>query len=290
MAQKARDSRLEKRSNRLKLKLGERHFKILDTGVALCYRRTSESYGTWSVRLVLANGRYRLEALGTADDHIEANGQTVLSFGEAQAKALARHKQLQRDGGIVKGPFTVGQAVEHYVEWFRVHRRAVATTEANIKAHILPKWKDLEVAELTSKQIKAWHSALANKPARKRTKLGASLAYREAPKDDDAKRSRKSTANRILTILKAILNKAYEDELVATSEAWKKVKPFEDVDEPIVRFLNTDEGKRLLNACAPDLRVLVKAALYTGSRYSELTGATVADYSPDNQWHMPPLA
>ena len=283
MTQKARDSSLQKRSNRLNLKLGERHFKILDTGVALCYRRTAESYGTWSVRLVLVDGRYRLEALGTADDHVEANGQTVLSFGEAQAKALARHKQLQRDGGIVKGPFTVGQAAEHYLEWFRVHRRAVATTESNIKAHILPKWKDVEASELTPKQIKAWHNGLAIKPARKRTKLGSSLAYREAPKDEDAKRSRKSTANRILTIFKAILNKAYEDELVASSEAWKKVKPFEDVDEPIVRFLNTDEGKRLLNACAPDLRQLVKAALYTGARYSELTGATVADYSPDNQ-------
>ena len=94
MAQKARDSRLEKRSNRLKLKLGERHFKILDTGVALCYRRTSESYGTWSVRLVLANGRYRLEALGTADDHIEANGQTVLSNFDIYAVSGAINQAL----------------------------------------------------------------------------------------------------------------------------------------------------------------------------------------------------
>lgn len=283
MAQKVRDSRLEKRSNRLKVKLGERHFKILDTGVALCYRRTSASYGTWSVRLVLANGRYRLSALGTADDHAEANGQTILSFGEAQAKALEQHKQLLRDGGILKGPYTVGQAAENYLEWFRTNRRAVATTETNIKAHILPKWKNVEVAELTTTQIKLWHGALATKAARKRTKLGAPLAYREAPKDDEAKRSRKSTANRILTIFKAVLNKAYQDEHVASCEAWKKVKPFKDVDEPIVHFLSADEGKRLLNACPIDLRKLVRAALNTGARYSELTGAFVADYSPDNQ-------
>lgn len=283
MTQKARDSRLDKRTNRLKLKLGERHFKVLDTGVALCYRRTSESYGTWSVRVVLADGRYRLEALGTADDHDEANGQTVLSFGQAQSRALSRHKQLQRDGGIVKGPYTVKQASEHYLEWFRVHRKGIAPAESNINAHILPKFGESEVATLTAKQIKAWHSALATKAARKRNKRGASLAYKEAPATDEAKRSRKSTANRILTIFKAILNKVYEDDIVATCEAWKKVKPFEDVDEPIVRYLKSDEAQRLANACAADLRQLVKAALYTGARYSELSGATVADYSPDNQ-------
>jgi integrase len=283
MAQTARDGRLEKRSNRLKLKQGIRHFKVLDSGVALCYRRTSDSFGTWSVRIALADGRYRLEVLGTADDHSEANGETVLSFGQAQSLALARHLQIQRDGGIVKGPFTVAQAVEHYLEWFRVHRRAVASTEANIKAHILPKWGDADVADITTKQIKAWHSALATKPARKRARLGVAVAYRDAPSDDAGKRSRKSTANRILTTFKAILNKAYDDELVPSNEVWKRVKPFEDVDEPIVRFLKPDEAKRLLNACAPDLRALVAAALHTGARYSELAGAGVSDYSPDNR-------
>lgn len=283
MAQKARDSRMENRSNRLKLKLGERHFKILDTGLALCYRRTSESFGTWSVRLALADRRYRLEALGTADDHAEANGETILSFGEAQEKALARRKQVQRAGGIIKGPLTVAEAAEHYLEWFRIHRKSIAATEATIKAHILPKLKDFQVTELRPERIKAWHSALATKPARKRTKLGAAIAYRAAPKDDEAKRSRKSTANRILTVLKAILNKAYEDDLVATNEAWKKVKPFADADEPIVRFLNPAEAKRLLNACPVDLRELVRGALHTGARYSELARATVADYAPDNQ-------
>ncbi len=282
MAQKARDSRLENRSNRLgKAKLGERLYKVLGKGLALCYRRTSGSYGTWSVRLIQADGKYRLEALGAADDHEEANGQTVLSFEQAQTKAFSRHRELQRAGGIVKGPLTVKVAAEHYMEWFRLNRKSEKTTQANIDAHILPKWGDTQVAELTTKGLKSWLAALATKAARKRTKKGAKVAYRELPTDDDGKRSRKSTANRVLTIFKAILNKAYEDELVSTNEAWKKVKPFEHVEEPLVRFLNTDEAARILNACAADLRQLVRAALYTGARYSELAGAKVSDYSPE---------
>ena len=284
MAQTARDSRLEKRTNRLaKAKLGERYFKILGNGVALCYRRTSDSYGTWSVRIVLADGRYRLESLGAADDHEEANGQNVLSFEQAQAKALARHREVQRAGGIVKGPLTVAEAATHYMEWFHLNRKSVSTTQANIDAHILPKWGDTQVSELTTKGIKSWLGTLATKPARKRAKFGVAVAYREHATDDAGKRARKSTANRILTIFKAILNKAYEDEMVPSSEAWKKVKPFADVDEPIVRYLKADEAMRLINACPLDLRQLVKGALYSGARYSELAGATVSDYSPDTQ-------
>jgi integrase len=38
---------------------------------------------------------------------------------------------------------------------------------------------------------------------------------------------------------------------------------------------------RLVNACEPTFRNLVRGALLTGCRYSELTALTVADFSPD---------
>ena len=37
----------------------------------------------------------------------------------------------------------------------------------------------------------------------------------------------KSTANRILTVLKAALNQAFNDEHVPDDKAWRKVKSFE---------------------------------------------------------------
>jgi len=36
-----------------------------------------------------------------------------------------------------------------------------------------------------------------------------------------------------------------------------------------VRYLTVAEAKRLLNACNPDFRRLVQAALATGARYGE---------------------
>jgi integrase len=283
MAQKMRDGQLEKRSNRLKLALRARHYKVLDTGVALSYRRTAEQYGTWAVRLALADGRYTLETLGTADDYADANGQTILSFGQAQTKALNRHKELQQAGGVIKSAATVKEASDHYLEWFRTHSKSLATTENTIKAHILPTFGETELEELKTERIKSWHTRLATKAARKRTRKGATIAHRAKPETEDEKRSRKSTANRILTVFKAMLNKAYEDGLVSANDAWKRVKPFSDVDEPIIRFLKPEEATRLINACPEDFRRLVKAALMTGARYSELVGMRVEDYSPETK-------
>jgi integrase len=45
--------------------------------------------------------------------------------------------------------------------------------------------------------------------------------------------------------------------------------------------LTVAEAKCLLNACNPDFRLLVQAALETGARYGELVRLTIADFNPD---------
>jgi integrase len=134
------------------------------------------------------------------------------------------------------------------------------------------------VAELKAVELRRWLERLAAKPARVRTRRFAKAqAYRKSPATEDEKRARRATANRVLTILKAILNKAFADGLVADDTAWRQVKPFAKVDEPRIRFLTDAEAARLVNACKPDLRQLVRAALLTGARFGELVAMTVAD-------------
>ena len=75
-------------------------------------------------------------------------------------------------------------------------------------------------------------------------------------------RRRRSSANRVLTILKAALNHAYDEQHVASNDAWgRRVKPFRDVDVARVRYLTVAEAQRLLNACDAGFRSLVRAAL-----------------------------
>lgn len=84
------------------------------------------------------------------------------------------------------------------------------------------------------------------------------------------------TANRVLTQLKAALNRAFRSGRVANDAAWCKVTPFKRVDEAVIRYLTTDEAQRLVSACPADFGKLVQAALLTACRYSELTAAKAA--------------
>ncbi len=47
-----------------------------------------------------------------------------------------------------------------------------------------------------------------------------------------------------------------------------------------IRYLTVAEAQRLINASDPEFRPLVRAALETGCRYSELTRLEVQDFNP----------
>ena len=89
-------------------------------------------------------------------------------------------------------------------------------------------------------------------------------------------------ANRVLNMLKAILNHAYDEGHVANRDAWgRKLKPFRTSVRRVCATCRWREAQRLVNAAEPDFRALVRAALETGARYSELTRMTVADFNLD---------
>ena len=94
-------------------------------------------------------------------------------------------------------------------------------------------------------------------------------------------RKRRATANRILTVLKAALNHAWKAGNIASDDAWRRVKPFKGVEAAHVRYLSEAECVRLVNACEPSFRDLVRGALLTGCRYSELAAMRAVDFNPD---------
>src|SRR5690606_31940078 len=114
---------------------------------------------------------------------------------------------------------------------------------------------------LKAAEIRRWFEALAVQPARLRgSRFDTERKFKAAPKTADEKRARRATANRILSVLKAILNRAFREGMIADNSEWRKVLPFEKADEARIRFLSDAEGVRLVNACPADLRALVRAA------------------------------
>ena len=284
MARTVRDMRLDTRSARLKLApRREPYWRSISQGLAVGYRRGKKG-GTWIAKHYTPDTGRRFNALGTTDDVADADGVNVLDFAHAQEKARKWFAQVAREDAGEKpaGHYTVQKAIEEYLDDYKVRSGlALQEMEYVINAHILPELGDVEVAKLTAERLRKWHSSLAIAPARLRTAKGGLQRYREAPDEADTKRQRKVTANKILTILKASLNHAYHNENVTSDDPWRRVKPFKKVDEPKIKYLTESEAVRLINACPPDFRQLVKAALSTGCRYGELTAMMVADFDPD---------
>jgi integrase len=279
VARARRGTGLDTREKRLKLALAGRHWVSLGgtQRIAVGYRRGPKS-SAWLVRYYLGNGKTEIEKIAEADDYVDANGETVLTYPQACEAARAKAKRRdERQGLGITDEITVGKAADHYFTWFRAHRKGIGTAERILSAFIRPAFGDISVADLKRSAITAWHHALAAAPARKRTKIGKEQAFRTAPKSEDERRARRATANRTLAVLKAMLNKAAEDELVAPRGPWIDVKPFRLADKPVERFLKPAEAKRLLNAARVDLRALIRGALLTGCRYSELANLRVAD-------------
>src|SRR3569833_2565838 len=126
------------------------------------------------------------------------------------------------------------------------------------------------------------HQQLALGPARKRTRAEAAApALRAPPLTPEAQRARKASANRVLTIFKALLNKAFQDDLVTNDLAWRKVKPFHNMNQPTTRFLTEADCIRLLNVCRPNQRQQKKTTQNTGARHGELARLVVNDVNLD---------
>jgi integrase len=145
----------------------------------------------------------------------------------------------------------------------------------------MPELGGVPLDRLTKTRIVAWHQKVAETPPRLRAKAGEPPKHWKADASPEAVRQRRSTTNRVLTILKATLNHAHREGRCASDDAWRTVRDFREADAARLRYLSDDEARRLANACPPDFRAHVTAALLTGCRYGELAAMTADDFNPD---------
>jgi integrase len=252
MARRVRDSGLETRAGRAKLKArGKPYYKAIGEGLHLGYRK-GKVEGKWVVRRYAGNQAYITDTIGTADDIEDADGARVLNFWQAQDKARATGGKM-----VYSGPYRVRDAIADYLTYLGERGWG---TECRAKKHILPTLGDILVDELDGATLQDWLRGMVR---------------------EDDKRASQSSANRVLQMLKAALNLAFKHGKVASDAAWRRVDRFKGVDRSRGRYLTLEEVDRFLNACEPKFRVLARGALETGARYGELRALVVGDFNRD---------
>jgi integrase len=276
MARRVRDKGLESRSARAKLKVsGKPYYKAIGEGLHLGYRKGA-TVGKWVARVYVGDQKYVVETVATADDYEDADGQRVLTFWQAQdrARELAGKK-------VYTGPFRVQDAVKGYLNYLG-NRTSAYDGRIRFEKHVLPVLGDVPLAELTGDQIRDWHRALSRSlPLIPKKRSGVQTREIDFSNSEQA-RKRQASANRVLAILKAALNRAFKDGKADSDKAWRRVEPFENVDRSRNRYLTIADCQRLLNGAEDDFRLVLRGALETGARYGELCRLECGDYNRDS--------
>src|SRR5690349_19498417 len=113
MPRQVRDARLESAEARRKLRMTAKpHYRLIEPGLHLGYRRRASGPGAWVVRRHKEGGGYSVENLRAsdgrlivADDFSKPDGATILSFGQAQTAAKAVRALTPEQEAA--GPYTV---------------------------------------------------------------------------------------------------------------------------------------------------------------------------------------
>ena len=174
--------------------------------------------------------------------------------------------------------FTVGDALQDYVEWKRVSaaKTHFQTNLSLINHHLIPRLGDQPLEGFTARQFTEFcRDVLETPPKRGNQKAGPRTRLEKL--DRESLRKRKKTLNTLIGILRACFRMAWENGEIESDRAWRCLKRLPHADTPRNEFLTRPQCQALLKACGPELRQLVLGALYTGCRVSELAQMKVRD-------------
>jgi integrase len=250
----------------------------VERGRSLGYYRGAKA-GAWILREYGgAHQRYLYRRLGRADDTNEADGATILSFADAVRVALREDRPTREPSARLR----VEEALEEYFESRRTSSPSDSISRDRIAAEstIVPAAGDRLPGKRAERQQRRLGYSLRGRLVADLTTIDL-RRWRDSlipsTKDPEALRSARARANRVWSILRAALNYAFNNERVGDDRAWRRLKPFRNVDQPQTRFLRVEECRRLISAASLELRPLVEGCLFTGLRLGELLALTVTD-------------
>ena len=156
MPVKLRSADLEKATARLKLAPRRAPYRVrVANGVALGYRRTEGSFGSWSVVIGDGAGNEQLRRFADADDREAANGKTILNFDQAMTEARKLARGEDEAGKLNQTLATVDTALTSYADTLR--KRGARTTNATRpRHHLTATLLARPIALITEAELEGW--------------------------------------------------------------------------------------------------------------------------------------
>ncbi|MFC5463059.1 tyrosine-type recombinase/integrase [Massilia niabensis] len=244
----------------------ESYWHRLSKGFYVGFRKMSaDTSGIWRVRYRDKKGKQVERGLGTLDE---------VQPGERfdRAVALAREWLASESTGAEGAPqhqSTVEEACNAYVQFIR-EQKGVKPAEdlaSRYTRWILPDpICKIELSKLTREHLNAFRRRMVAVPV-KINKAG------------DARQRSKDTVNRDMAPLRAALNHAHENGMVATDFSWRApLKAFENVSKRRSLYLDILQRRELIRFAPPDLAAFLRGLSMIPLRPGALAALTVRDF------------
>ena len=266
----------------------------ISNGMHLGYKRTkngSKWYARYLGALIGDEREYVKFTLGSADDYAECDGVNVLSLGEAQhkmhelKKALVskvyhedkptmRFKQVMQlywKDYCSRNGDRINDSHKWYIEQLNEIEIPIRVQQNGPKPF---KLGDVQVDRLTFEDLESIKTKIAQTPRKH--------AYTKVKVDrNEALRKRKSTSNRFVVIIKAILNFGYRHKRtthIKNNAEWINFKKYPNIDKARQDWWDRDQCQAWLNHCNnKSLRDLFVGAISCGFRLGEQSMLLVGD-------------
>ena len=227
---------------------------------------------TYYVRAKGAEGKRRLKKLGDAK---------IMTLNSARVKAIKLKRAIEEQKDILIGEstksknkasvITLGAFYDtYYLPHVKKHVKSYETNISIFKNHLLPKYKNTPMDEISKASIMKLHSDMVQK-----------------------KHLAAATANKVLIFLSSAFNIAIDLEIEGVSQnPARSIKQY-TLNNAKERYLTKEEAKRLLEAINQTqqnihLKYIIPMLLLSGARKREVLDAKWNDFDMLNKlWTIP---
>ena len=227
---------------------------------------------TYYIRTKGADGKRRLKKLGDAK---------IMTLKSARVKAIKLKRAIEEQKDILIGKstkekkktsvLTLGVFYDtYYLPHVKKHVKSYETNISIFKNHLLPKYKNTPMDEISKASIMKLHSDMVQK-----------------------KHLAAATANKVLIFLSSAFNIAIDLEIEGVSQnPTKGIKEYK-LNNQRQRYLTKEEAQRLLDAINQTeqnihLKYIVPMLILTGARKGEVLRARYEDFNLNQlTWTIP---